>query len=171
LIQVKEVSGLVSLVAQRRWLGSIQRREPVEPLASQDSGKGGFGNAEHHRDLRIGAALAAQGDDLGLQLGSGLPGLAVRRRRAIVKPQREILGFGPQKPGAHGLFAHPINGSRGSQRAAQLPVFPGHLGSHQRGQSSISVHVVPRGRRAVACSSTTSLPNHTPADNLLKHDS
>jgi hypothetical protein len=45
-----------------------------------------------------------------------------------------------------------------------------HLGSRQRGKSGISVHVARAVWRWVECSSTTSLPNASRADNVLKHD-
>jgi len=77
-VEVKEVAWGVAFVAQRRRFGRLQRREAVEMMAAQDAGEGGLGDGENHPDLSVRAALAAQSEDLGFELGAGLARLGKR---------------------------------------------------------------------------------------------
>jgi hypothetical protein len=77
-VEVKEVAWGVAFVAQRRRFGRFQRREAVEMMAAQDAGEGGLGDGENHPDLSVRAALAAQSEDLGFELGAGLARLGKR---------------------------------------------------------------------------------------------
>ena len=142
----------------------------MEPVAAQDAGEGGLGDGQDHLDLGVGTALAAQSEDLGFEIGTGLARLEQRSRRAVVEAQGKALLFGASEPAADGLFANAESGCGGPQGEAEFVVPESHLGSRQRGEFGISVHVVRAGRRWVECSSTTSLPNPFRADNLLKHD-
>jgi len=143
----------------------------MEPVTAQDAGQGGLGNGEHHLDLGVGTALATQSEDLGFEIGAGLARLAKGSRGTIREALREAGCLGASKPAANGLFTDAESGGGGAQGETELVMPEGHLGSRQRGQFGISVHVVRAGRRWVECSSTTSLPDPFRADNLLKHDS
>ncbi len=84
--------------------------------------------------------------------------------------EAEAFEFRTGEPAADGLFADAKSGGGVAQRATGGGVTERHLGSRQRGERGISVHVVRAGFGAVVCSSTTSLPDRFRADNLLKHD-
>ncbi len=87
-----------------------------------------------------------------------------------MKALRKAFFLGALEPDADRLLRNGVGSGGFPQGAVELDVFPSHLGSHQRSESSISVHVVRAERRWVECSSTTSLQNPSRADNLLKHD-
>lgn len=74
------------------------------------------------------------------------------------------------EPTAESLFADVIRGGDGPLRELMRSKIGDHFGSHERGQSGISVHVVRVVWRWVLCLSTTSLAASSRADNLLKHD-
>jgi hypothetical protein len=120
--------------------------------------------------LRETAALPAEGEDLGFELRAGLAGLAVRNRGVIFEAPREAGCLGARQPAPDGLFANPEDEGRVAQGKAELMVIERHLRSRQRGEFGISVHVARAVWRWVECSSTTSLPNASRADNVLKHD-
>ena len=139
-------------------------------VAAQDAGESGLGDWQDHADLRIRTALPAQGEDLVFQLRAGLAGLAKGSRGTIGEALRETGRLGASEPAADGLFADAVSDRGGAQGEAELMVGEGHLGSRQRGERGISVHIVRAGGRWVESSSTTSLPYPFRADNLLKHD-
>ena len=90
--------------------------------------------------------------------------------RMVREPRREVLGLGVGEAAPEGLFADAVSDRGGAQGETELMVGERHLGSRERGERGISVHVVRAGGRWVECSSTTSLPYPFRADNLLKHD-
>ena len=169
-VEVEEVAWGVAFVADDRRLGRFQGREAVEVMTAQDAGESGFGDWESHHDLSIGTALAAEVEDLGLELWSGSAGLASWSRGMVLETLGQTGCFGASQPAADGLFADTVSCSGLAQSAAELKVLAGHLGSRERGEFGISVHVVRAGERAVECASTTSLPCPFRADNVLKHD-
>ena len=77
---------------------------------------------------------------------------------------------GASQPAADGSFADTEGDGRVAQGEAELAVSECHLGSRERSEFGISVHVVRAGGRWVECSSTTSLHDPFRADNVLKHD-
>ena len=170
-VEVEKITGRIAFVADEGRFWRFEGGEPVEPMAAQDAGKRGRGNAKDAADLRAGTALAAQGEDLSFEIRGSLARRTKRSRRAVVETLGEAGEFGAGKPAADGFFADAQGGGGVAQRAAGKRVTESHLGSRQRGQSGISVHVVRAEERGVECSSTTSLPNPFPADNLLKHHS
>jgi hypothetical protein len=169
-VEVEEIAWRSALVADDGRLGRFERREPVEPVTTQDAGESGLGNWQHHHDLSIGTALPAQSEDVGFEIGRRPARLAKRDRRAVLEALREAGLPGASEPSADGLFADAKSGGGSAQGAAELEVLQCHLGSRERGERGISVHVVRAGGRWVECASTTSLPNPSRADNVLKHD-
>ncbi len=77
-VEVEEVAWGLAFVAQRRRFGRFERREAIEVMTAQDAGKSGLGDGENHPDLSVRAALAAQSEDLGFELGAGLARLGKR---------------------------------------------------------------------------------------------
>ena len=77
-LEVEEVAWGSAFVAQRRRFGRFQRRETIEVMTAQDARERGLGDRENHPDLSVGAALAAQSEDLGFELGAGLARLGKR---------------------------------------------------------------------------------------------
>ena len=169
-VEVEEFAGEVAFVAEDGSFWRLEGSQAVEAVAAQDAGEGGLGDWQDHADLRIGTALAAQGEDLGFELRGGLAGLVPRDGGMVREPRWEVLGLGASEPSADGLFADAVSDRGGAQGETELMVGERHLGSRQRGERGISVHVVRAGGRWVECSSTTSLPYPLRADNLLKHD-
>ena len=151
-------------------LGGSEGSESVQAVTTQHAGKGGLGDRQNHADLGVGTARAPQGEDLGFEFGRSFEGLVQRSRRTVVETLGEVLSLGPGEPAADRPFTDAISGGGGAQREAQFVMSERHLGSRERGESGISVHVVRAGGRWVECSSTTSLANPFRADNLLKHD-
>ena len=170
-VEVEEFAGSVALVADNGRFGRLQRSKTIESVTAQDAAERGGGDVENHADLGIGTARAAQGEDLGFECGRRLAGLTVRSRRVIVKAGGKAGGPGAGEPAPDGSFADTEGDGRVAQGEAELVVSPRHLGSRERGEFGISVHVVRAGWLEVECSSTTSLPNPFRADNVLKHDS
>lgn len=169
-VEVKELARMGAFVTNHGRFGRLQGRESIKMMATQDAGEGGLGDGQDHEDLSIGTALAAEGEDLGFELGAGLAGLAERNRGVIFEAPREAGCLRARQPAPDSLFANPEDEGGVAQREAELLVIERHLGSRQRGEFGISVHVVRAVWRWVECSSTTSLPNASRADNVLKHD-
>jgi hypothetical protein len=169
-VEVEELTGMVPFVTDHGRFGRLQGREAVEVGTAQHPGESGFGDGQHHHDLSIGAALASEHEDLSFELGADLARLAMRSRRAIIQAQWEVLRFGPSEPAADGPFTDSVSRGGGAQGKAELMMSERHLGSRQRSEFGISVHVVRAAGRWVECASTTSLPDPCRADNVLKHD-
>ena len=169
-VEVEEIAWVVVFVADDGRFWRIEGSHAVEAVTEQDAGKGGLGDGQDHADLGVGTALAAQGEDLGFEIGRSLAGLAKRSRGTVGEALREALGFGAGEPSADGLFADAESGGCGAERGAEGGMMADHFSSRKRGESGISVHVVRAGWRWVESSSTTSLPDPIRADNLLKHD-
>jgi hypothetical protein len=169
-VEVKELARTGAFVTNHGRFGRLQGREPIKMMAAQDAGERGLGDGEDHEDLSIGTALPAKGEDLGFELRAGLAGLAVRNRGVIFEALREAGCLGARQPAPNGFFANSEGKGRVAQGEAELVVIQRHLCSRQRGEFGISVHVVRAVWRWVECSSTTSLPNASRADNVLKHD-
>jgi hypothetical protein len=169
-VEVKELAGMGAFVTNHGRFGRFQGRESIKMMAAQDAREGGLGDGQNHEDLSVGTALPAEGEDLGFELGAGLAGLAEGDGGVIFEALRKAGCFGARQPAANGLFADPEGEGGVAQGEAKLVVTERHLCSRQRGEFGISVHVVRAVWRWVECSSTTSLPNASRADNVLKHD-
>jgi hypothetical protein len=169
-VEVEEVAGSVAFIAEDRRFGRLQGGEAVEMMAAQNAGEGGFGDGQNHHDLGVGAALATEGEDLRLEIGGSPAGLTLGSGGVVLETLGKAGLPGASQPAADGLFTNAMSGGGHAQSAPELDVIASHLGSHQRGEFGISVHVVRAGGRGVECSSTTSLPDPFRADNLLKHD-
>ncbi len=169
-VEVEKVAWGGAFVAQRRRFGRFERSEAIEVMTAQDAGKSGLGDGDDHPDLSVGAALAAQSEDLSFELGSGLAGLVMRHRRTIEQASGKAAFFGASQPAADGPFTDSVSRGGGAQGKAELMMSERHLGSRQRSEFGISVHVVRAGGRWVVRASTTSLPDPCRADNVLKHD-
>src|SRR5215210_1496246 len=120
----------------------LQGAEAVEMVTAQHPGERGFGDWQHQHDLSVGPALAAQGEDLRLKLRAGLARLAARPGRAIRQMRWKPRLSGSLQPTANRLFAHRKNSSGSAKGAMFSGELANHFGSHQRGQSGISVHSV-----------------------------
>ena len=169
-VEVEEFAGSVAFVTDDRRLWGLEGGQAVEAVAAKHAGHGGLGNGEHHEDLGVRSTLAAEGKDAGLELATGLAGLAARHRGVIFEALWEAGCFGASQPAADGSFTDAEGDGGVAQREAELAVSQRHLGSRERGEFGISVHVVRAGGRWVECSSTTSLIDPFRADNVLKHD-
>jgi hypothetical protein len=143
----------------------------METVAAQDARQSGLGNRrQEEADLGVGAALAAQSEDLFFELRGSLAGLVARGRGAVIEARGRAGLAGAPEPLADGLFADAESGGGSTQRATLGEMKPDHFCSRARSQSGISVHVVRAAWREVECASTTSLLCASRADNLLKHD-
>ncbi len=140
-LEVEEVAWGLAFVAQRRRFGRFERREAIEVMTAQDAGKSGLGDGENHPDLSVRAALAAQNEDLGFELGAGLARLGKRPGGMIVQALREASLLGAGEPSTNGLLADAESDGSGPQGEAELRVLESHLGSGERSKSGISVHV------------------------------
>lgn len=125
---------------------------------------------DHGEDLGVGAALATQGNDVRLQFGFGSARLTMRNRRLVVELRGKARLASALEPPAQSPFADVISSSDGALREVMRSEMGDHFGSHDRGESGISVHVVRVVWRWVWFSSTTSLAASSRADNVLKHD-
>ena len=67
-IKMKEFARSGAFITENRRLGRIESPEAIEAVALEDTGKGSFRDGKDHEDLSIGAALFAEGDDLGFEL-------------------------------------------------------------------------------------------------------
>lgn len=150
-IEVKEFAWGGAFVADDGRLGRVERSEAIETVALENAGESGFGDGKDHEDLGVGAALAAQCQDPGFELGAGLARLAPWDRGAIVEALGEAGVLSALEPLADGLFADAESGGGGAQGAAEGGMMEDHFSSHERGQSGISVHVVRGVWRAVEC--------------------
>jgi hypothetical protein len=169
-VEVEEVARVLVLVALGRRLRGFEGGEAVEAVAAEDAREGGLGDREEHADLGVGAALAAECEDLGFEGAGGLAGLAERSGGTVFEACGKAELAGASEPSADGLFADAEGGGGGAQGGARGGELGDHFCSHERGENGISVHVVRAACREVACSSTTTLPDQPRADNLLKHD-
>jgi hypothetical protein len=68
-IKMKELPGRGAFVAHNRRLGRIKGSQAIEAMTLEDAREGGFGEWKHHKDLGVGTALAAEGQDLSFELG------------------------------------------------------------------------------------------------------
>ena len=169
-VEVKEFARLITFVADDGRFWRFEGREAVEAVAAQNAREGGLGDWQKREDLSVGAALTTQCEDAGFELATGFARLMVRDRRAILQARRKAGLPGPSEPAADGSLADAISECDGAAGEFLRGEKKSNFGSHQRGQSGISVHVVRAGSREVEFSSTTSLPDPSRADNVLKHD-
>src|SRR5450432_3788210 len=116
-------------------------------MAAQDAGEGGLGDGENHPDLSVRAALAAQSEDLGFELGAGLARLGKRPGGMIVQALGKAGLLGAGEPSTNGLLADAKSDGSSAQGEAELRVLESHLGPGERSKSGISVHVV-RARKS-----------------------
>jgi hypothetical protein len=170
-VEVEKIAWSIAFVAEGWRFWRFQGREAVEVAAAQDAGKSGLGDRQHHQDLGVRAALAAQGEDRGFESGSRLAGLMMRDGGMIGEAGRKACFLSALQPSADGLLADGESGGCGAARQVLRGESSDHFSSHERGESGISVHVVRAEWLEVEYSSTTSLPYLPRADNLLKHDS
>jgi len=169
-VEVEEFAGSGALVTARGRFERLESGEAMEAVTAEDARECGLGDGEDHEDLSVGAALAAQGQDAGFELWANFAGLAVRDRGMILEAGLEAGLLRALEPAADGLFADAVKHRRGASGKTEGDEFSGHLSSHERSQSGISVHVVRAGGHWVECSSTTILTDPFRADNVLKHD-
>jgi len=169
-VEVEEFAGSGAFVTAGGRFGGFESGEAMEAVAAEDAGEGGLGDGEDHEDLSVGAALAAQGQDAGFELWTDFARLAVRDRGVVFEARRKAGLLSALEPAADGFFTDAVKHGGGAAGKAEGDEFGGHLGSHERSQSGISVHVVRAGGHWVECSSTTSLHDPFRADNVLKHD-
>lgn len=169
-IEVEEFAGMSVFVTNDGRLGRFERGQALELVTTQNARKGGLGNGQQGQDLSVGAALAAQGEDMGFELGAGFAGLAQRDRGAVLELRREAALARAQEPAADRPFADVVGGADGAEGQVVGSEMRDHFCSHQGRKSGISVHVVRAGRRWVWFSSTTILDDLFRADNVLKHD-
>jgi hypothetical protein len=169
-VEVKEFARVIAFVADDWRFWRFEGREAVETVAAQNAREGCFGDWQKREDLSVGAALTTQFEDAGFELATGFARLMVRDRRAILQARRKAGLPGTSEPAADGSVADGVSESDGSAGEFLRGEKKSNFGSHQRGQSGISVHVVRAGLREVEFSSTTSLPDLSRADNVLKHD-
>src|SRR5207253_1655745 len=106
-VQVKEFSRSSTFVALNGRFWSFERREPLEAVAAQDAGNGGLGGRplQHQEDLRVGAALPAQGKDVSFELGSGSARLPLWDGGTILKLRGKARFTGAGKPATDSPFA------------------------------------------------------------------
>ena len=79
------------------------------------------------------------------EMGRGLAGLAKRYGREFIEARREAGGLGTFEPLADGFIGDAESGGGGAQGVAASVVVVNQFGSHERGECSISVHVVHEG--------------------------
>jgi hypothetical protein len=144
-VEVEEFAGGGAFVALGRRFWRFESGEAVEAVAAQHAGEGGLGDVKDGEDLGVGAALATQGEDLGFEFGAGFAGLAPGNRGLIFEALREAGMACALEPSADGLFADAVSGCGGPKREVASGELKSHLGSHQWGESGISVHVVRAG--------------------------
>src|SRR5207253_10990758 len=82
-VEVKELVGVGAFVTLDRWFGRFEGREAIKVMTAQDARERGFGDGQDRHDLGVRAALAAQGEDPGFELGSSFAWLVMRNRRAV----------------------------------------------------------------------------------------
>ena len=169
-VEMEEIAWSIAFVADGGRFGRFQRREAVEVVAAEHTGKSGFGDWQHHPDLGVRAARAAQGEDLGFEGWSRLAGLMMRDAGTICEAGRKAGFLSALQPSADRLLADAKSGGGGALRQVLRGESCDHFSPHERGECGISVHVVRAQWLEVEYSSTTSLPYLPRADNLLKHD-
>jgi hypothetical protein len=74
-------------------------------MAAQDAGEGGLGDGQNHDNLGVGAALTAQSQDVGFELGADFARLGKRPRGTIGQALGEPGLAGPGEPAPDGLLA------------------------------------------------------------------
>jgi hypothetical protein len=169
-VEVKELAGRGTFVAHDRGFWRFESGETMKAVAAQDAGERGFGKSEDGEDLSVGAALPAQGQDVGDEPGAGSARLTSGDRGAVLKLERKTGFAGAGEPATNRSFADVIGRCDRAQGEVGRGEMSDHFGSHLWSESGISVHVVRGVWRLVWYSSTTSLPDPCRADNLLKHD-
>ena len=169
-VEVQEFARVLAFVADDWRFWRFEGREAVEAVAAQNAREGCLGDWQKREDLSVGAALTTQFEDAGFELATGFARLMVRDRRAILQARRKAGLPGPGEPAANGSLADGVSECDAAAGEFLRGQKKSNFGSHQRGQSGISVHVVRAGLREVEFSSTTSLPDLSRADNVLKHD-
>ena len=75
-IKMKELTWGGAFVTDDGRPGRIEGSQAIEAMASEDAGKGSFGEGKEHEDLGVGTALPAEGEDLVFELGRSLAWLA-----------------------------------------------------------------------------------------------
>ena len=169
-IKMKQLAGGGAFVTEDRRLGRIESGEAIEAMTSEDAGKGSFRDGKNHEHLSVRTALAAEGEDLGFEVGRGLARLASRDGGTVLQPLRGAGELGTNEPLADGFLGDAEGGGGGAERSAPSEVMENQFGSHERGECGISVHSDRAGWQGFASASTTSLPDPRSADNVLKHD-
>lgn len=169
-IKMKQFARSGPFVAESGRPGRVEGSQAVETVAAEDAGKGSFGDGKNHKDLSVGTTLTAEGEDLIFELGGSFTGLAKRHRGAVIEALREAGGLSAKEPLADGFIGDAKGGSGGTERAANREVMGDQFGSHERGESGISVHSVREVWQWVESGATTNQPDLSRADNVLKHD-
>jgi hypothetical protein len=68
-IKMKQLTGSGAFVADDRRFGWFEGAQAMEAVTLEDAGEGSFGDGKDHEDLGVGAALAAECQDLGFEIG------------------------------------------------------------------------------------------------------
>jgi hypothetical protein len=144
-VEVKEFTGMGALVALDGRLGEIESGEAMEAVASQNARDGSFGRMENGKDLSVGTALSAQGEDMSFEPGVGLARLTPRDRGTILELGGKALSASAREPAADGAFADVVGCGHLAQRETGGVKMGDHFGSHSGSESGISVHVVRAG--------------------------
>ena len=144
-VEMKEFARVSTLVTLWRRFGRLEGGEAMEAVAAQDPGDGSLGDLKNGEDLGVGAALAAQSEDVSFEFGAGPARLKDRDGGAIVKLRWKAGFFGALKPAADGPFANVISARDLTQGKALRTEMRDHFSSHSGGESGISVHVVRAG--------------------------
>jgi hypothetical protein len=114
-IEVEQLPWVSAFVSDHRR-GRLKSGKTVQAVSLQDPGDGGFGDRDHGEDLGIGATLATQGNDIGLQLGFGFAGLTGRDGGTVVKLGGKAGFLSAFKPTAQRLFADVVSSGDGALR-------------------------------------------------------
>jgi hypothetical protein len=131
-VEVEELAGEIAFVAPGRRFGRFQSREAIEVMTAQDAGKSGLGEGQNHHDLSVGAALAAEREDLSFEFGADLARLGKRPRGTIGQALGEASLARAGEPAPNRFLADTESEGGGAQGEIELRVLQSHLGPGER---------------------------------------
>ena len=141
---------MVAFVAPRWRFGRFQRREAIEVMTAQDARKSSLGDGQNHHNLGVGARWRRRA-----RIWASSWALILRGwERGLEDHWASAGGTQPASPGEPApdrLLGDAESEGGGAQREVELGVLQSHLGSSERSQSGISVHVFRAGRCWVEC--------------------
>lgn len=129
-VEVEEIAGVRVFVTLDGRFGRFERSEALEVVAAENAGEGSLGDRQEGEDLGVGAALAAQGEDVRFEFGTGFAGLAERDRRTILELGWEASLAGSLQPTTKRSLADVVRGGKGAQGEVVGSEMSDHLGSH-----------------------------------------